>query len=155
METIKESVEVGVSLNTAYNQWTQFESFPKFMEGVDSVTQIDDTHLRWVADVNGEKREWQAEIVEQVPDQRVIWRATEGNGPNGMVTFEPLGAESTLITVELSYEPEGLKQQLGAMVGLDERRVNGDLERFTQLGEAMGNETGACRDEVHAGERRP
>jgi uncharacterized membrane protein len=155
METIKESVEVGVSLDTAYNQWTQFESFPKFMEGVDSVTQIDDTHLRWVADVNGEKREWQAEIVEQVPDQRVIWRATEGNGPNGMVTFEPLGAESTLITVELSYEPEGLKQQLGAMVGLDERRVNGDLERFKQLVEAMGTETGAWRDEVHAGERRP
>jgi uncharacterized membrane protein len=155
VETVKESIEVGAPIRTAYNQWTQFESFPEFMEGVDSVTQIDDTHLSWVADVSGEKRGWQAEIVEQVPDQQIIWRATDGNGPNGMVTFEPLGPDSTLITVEMSYEPEGLKQQLGAKVGLDERRVKGDLERFKEVIETTGAETGAWRDEVHAGERRP
>jgi uncharacterized membrane protein len=155
VETVKETIEVGVPLTTAYNQWTQFESFPKFMEGVESVTQTDDTHVRWVADVNGERREWQAEIVEQVPDQRIIWRATDGDGPNGMVTFEPLGPESTLITVEMSYEPEGVKQQLGAAVGLDGRQVKGDLQRFKELVETMGTETGAWRDEVHAGERRP
>jgi uncharacterized membrane protein len=155
VETVKESIEVGVPLSTAYNQWTQFESFPKFMEGVESVTQIDATHLNWVAEVSGERRDWQAEIVEQVPDQRIIWRATDGSGPNGMVTFESLGADSTLITVEMSYEPEGIKQQLGSKVGLDERRVNNDLERFKKLVETMGTETGAWREEVHAGERKP
>jgi len=154
METIKESIETNVPVSTAYNQWTQFEEFPKFMEGVESVTQIDDTHLRWVAEVGGQRREWQAEIVEQVPDERITWRATDGNGPNGLVTFEPLGEDSTLITVEMSYEPEGLKEQLGAKIGFDSRQVKEDLNRFKQLVETMGTETGAWRGEVHAGVRR-
>jgi uncharacterized membrane protein len=154
METIKESIEAAVPLSTAYNQWTQFEEFPKFMDGVESVEQADDTHLRWAAEVGGERREWQAEIVEQVPDKKVAWRATGGNGPNGIVTFEPLGADTTLITVEMSYEPEGLKETLGAKVGLDSRQVEEDLQRFKQLVEAVGQETGAWRGEVHAGQRR-
>jgi uncharacterized membrane protein len=154
METIKESIDVNVPVSTAYSQWTQFEQFPKFMEGVESVTQIDDTHLRWAANVGGARREWEAEIVEQVTEQKVAWRATSGNGPNGIVTFEPLGPESTLITVEMSYEPEGLKEQLGAKVGVDSRQVAADLKRFKQLVETMGAETGAWRGEVHAGERR-
>jgi uncharacterized membrane protein len=153
METIKESIEVAVPVSTAYNQWTQFEEFPKFMDGVESVEQVDDTHLRWVAEVGGERREWQAEIVEQVPDKKVAWRATGENGPNGIVTFEPLGADTTLITVEMSYEPEGLKETLGAKVGLDSRQVQEDLQRFKQLAEAVGLETGAWRGEVHAGQR--
>jgi uncharacterized membrane protein len=154
METIKETIDVNVPVSTAYDQWTQFEQFPKFMEGVESVTQIDDTHLGWAASVGGAHREWKAEIVEQVPEQKIAWRATSGNGPNGIVTFEPLGPESTLITVEMSYEPDGLKEQLGAKVGVDSRQVAADLKRFKQLVETMGAETGAWRGEVHAGERR-
>ena len=153
METIKASIDVHVPVSTAYNQWTQFEQFPKFMESVESVTQIDDTHLAWAANIGGARREWQAEIMEQVPDQKIAWRATSGNGPNGLVLFEQLGPDSTLVTVEMSYEPDGLMQQLGAKVGLDSRQVDADLERFKQLVETTGAETGAWRGEVQAGER--
>jgi uncharacterized membrane protein len=154
METVKESVEVNVPVKTAYNQWTQFTEFPKLMEGIEAVEQIDDTHLRWVAEVSGERREWTAEIVEQVRDARIAWRAVDGNGPNGIVTFEPLGEDRTLIVVEMTYEPEGLKETLGAKIGRDSRQVREDLERFKELVEALGTETGAWRGEVHAGERR-
>jgi len=154
METIKESIEVGVPVSTAYNQWTQFEDFPKFMDGVQSVEQLDDTHLRWIAEVSGETRDWQAEIVEQVPDQKIAWRAIDVNGPNGIVTFEPLGEATTLVTAEMSYEPEGLKEQLGAKIGLDSRQVKEDLNRFKEIVETMGAETGAWRGEVHAGDRQ-
>jgi uncharacterized membrane protein len=153
METIKESIDVLVPVSTAYNQWTQFEQFPKFMEGVESVTQIDETHLSWAANVGGQRREWQAEIAEQAPDQRIAWTATSGNGPNGLVTFEPLGPDSTLVKVEMSYEPDGLMEQVGAKIGLDSRQVAGDLKRFKQLVETMDAETGAWRGEVHAGDR--
>ena len=154
METVKEAIQVDVPVSTAYNQWTQFEEFPKFMDGVESVEQIDDTHLRWVAEVGGERREWLAETVEQVPDEKLAWRAVDGIGPNGIVTFEPLGEEKTLITVEMSYEPEGFKETLGAKVGLDNRQVREDLERFKQVVEVLGRETGAWRGEVHSGQRR-
>jgi uncharacterized membrane protein len=153
METIKATIDVQVPVSTAYNQWTQFEQFPKFMEGVESVTQTDDAHLSWAANIGGARREWQAEIVEQVPDEKIAWRATSGNGPNGLVQFEPLGPDSALVTVEMSYEPEGLMEQLGAKVGLDSRQVASDLKEFKQLVETMGAETGAWRGEVHAGER--
>jgi uncharacterized membrane protein len=153
MEAIKESIDLSVPVSTAYNQWTQFEQFPKFMEGVESVTQIDDTHVRWAANVGGAHREWEAEIVEQVPDRKIAWRATSGNGPNGIVTFEQLGPDATLITVEMSYEPDGMMEQLGSKVGIDSRQVAGDLKHFKQLVETMGAETGAWRGEVHAGER--
>jgi uncharacterized membrane protein len=154
METIRESIEVDVPVRTAYNQWTQFEEFPQFMEGVESLKQIDDTHLQWVAEISGKRREWQAEIVDQVPDQKVAWRAVDGNGPNGIVEFEPLGEDKTLVTVEMAYEQEGFTEQLGAKVGIDSRQVKGDLERFKQLIEVRGVETGAWRGEVHAGEPR-
>ena len=154
METIRESIEVDVPVSTAYNQWTQFEEFPRFMEGVASVKQIDDTHLRWVAEIASERRDWEAEIVEQVPDQKIAWRAVDGKGPNGVVTFEPLGEDKTLVMVEMSYEAEGFKEQLGAKIGIDSRQVKDDLERFKQLIESRGVESGAWRGEVHAGERR-
>ena len=154
METIRESIEVDVPVSTAYNQWTQFEEFPKFMEGVESVEQVDDTRLRWIAEVGGERREWEAEIIEQVPDSKVAWRAVEGNGPNGVVTFEPLGGTKTMVEVDMSYEPEGLKEQLGSKIGSDSRQVKQDLERFKELLEGMGTETGAWRGEVHSGEAR-
>ena len=154
METIKESIQVNVPVSTAYNQWTQFEDFPKFMEGVQSVEQLDDTHLRWIAEVSGETRDWQAEIVEQVTDQKIAWTAVDVNGPNGIVTFEPLGDSTTMMTVEMSYEPEGLKEQLGAKIGLDSRQVKEDLKRFTEIVETMGSESGAWRGEVRSGERQ-
>ena len=154
METVNETIQIDVPVSTAYNQWTQFQEFPKFMDAVEAVEQIDDTHLRWVAEISGERREWQAEIVEQVPDEKLAWRSEGGNGPNGIVTFEPLGEEKTLLTVEMSYEPEGLKETLGAKIGMDARQVQEDLQRFKQLVEALGEETGAWRGEVQSGQRR-
>ena len=154
MTTVKESIEVDVPVSTAYNQWTQFEEFPKFMEGVESVKQIDDTHLRWVAEVGGKRREWQAEIVDQVPDQKIAWRAIDDNGPNGIVEFEPLGEDKTLIAVEMAYEPESITEQLGSAMGVDSRQVKRDLERFKELVESRGVESGAWRGEVDAGETR-
>jgi uncharacterized membrane protein len=154
VSTIQESIEVNVPVQTAYNQWTQFEEFPKFMEGIESVRQLDDTHLRWKAEVGGKKREWNAEIVEQLPDKTIAWRATEGNGPDGVVTFEPVGADKTKVTVEMSYETEGLVEELGSKLGADSRQVKGDLERFKELIESRGVESGAWRGEVRAGETR-
>jgi uncharacterized membrane protein len=152
MATVKESIEVNVPVSTAYNQWTQFEEFPKFMEGVESVKQLDDTRLQWVAEVGGKRREWVAEIVEQEPDKKIAWRSADENGPNGIVEFEPLGEDKTLITVEMAYEPEGVAEQLGSAIGVDSRHVKGDLELFKRLIEVRGVESGAWRGEVHAGE---
>ncbi len=154
MSTIKESIEVNVPVNTAYNQWTQFEEFPKFMEGVESVTQLDETHLRWVAEIGGQRREWQAEITEQVPDQRIAWKATEGNDPDGVVTFQSVGQDETQVTVEMTFKPEGVVEQLGSAIGSDSRQVKGDLERFKKLIESRGVESGAWRGEVRAGDTR-
>jgi len=154
VKTIRESIEVDVPVSAAYNQWTQFEEFPRFMEGVESVKQLDDRHLKWIAEVGGKRREWQAEIVEQVPDEKVAWRAIDGIGPNGIVEFEPLGEDKTLVTVEMAYEPEGVTEQLGSAVGVDSRQVKSDLDRFKQLIESRGVESGAWRGEVRAGETR-
>jgi uncharacterized membrane protein len=153
MAHVEQSIEVMVPVSTAYNQWTQFEEFPQFMEGVESVTQIDDTHLHWVAEIGGERREWDAEITAQEPDQRVAWQAIGGHGNSGVVTFQPLDQGSTRINVRFEYEAEGLKEQLGSAVGVDSRRVKGDLERFKQFIEARGVETGAWRGRVEEGER--
>jgi len=153
MSTIEETIDVQVPVSTAYNQWTQFEEFPKFMEGVESVTQLDDYHLRWVAEVGGEKREWQAEIVDQQPDHKVAWRSVEGKETGGVVTFEPIDAGATRVMVEMSWEPEGLKEKAGAAIGLDSGRVKGDLERFKDLIESRGAESGAWRGETGNGER--
>jgi len=153
MAHVEESIEVNVPVSTAYNQWTQFEEFPRFMEGVESVRQTDDTHLHWVAEVGGERREWDAEITEQVPDQRVAWMAIGGHGNSGIVTFQPMDEDSTRITVRIEHETEGLKEQLGSALGADSRRVKGDLDRFKEFIEARGRETGAWRGEVESGQR--
>jgi uncharacterized membrane protein len=152
METIRESIEVEVPVSTAYNQWTQFEEFPQFMDGVESVKQLDDTHVLWNAEIGGQRREWRAEIVEQEPDKKIAWRAENEKGPNGIVEFEPLGEEKTLATVEIAYEPEGLTEQLGSKVGYDSRQVKDDLERFKNLVESRGAESGAWRGEVRSGD---
>jgi uncharacterized membrane protein len=153
MARVEESIEVNVPVSTAYNQWTQFEEFPEFMEGVESVKQIDDTHLRWVAEIGGKRHEWTAEIVEQKPDKMVAWRALEGHDNSGTVTFEPLDQNRTRINVVMEHETEGLTETLGSALGADSRRVNGDLERFKELVESRGAETGAWRGEVEQGQR--
>ncbi len=148
MTTIEESIEVKVPVRTAYDQWTQFEEFPRFMAGVESVTQLDDTHLRWVAEYGGEREEWTAEITEQVPDQRIAWKGQGGVQQSGVVTFEPLDEARTKITVEMEWQPEGFKEKAGAMVGADSRSVGEDLDRFKEMIEARGVETGAYRGSV-------
>jgi uncharacterized membrane protein len=153
MAEVHESIEVNVPVSTSYNQWTQFETFPRFMEGVESVTQLDDTRLHWVAEFGGKQHEWDAKIVEQVPDQRVAWRSVDGKGVDGVVTFTPLGPDGTRIEVEMSWETEGMLESLGSALGADDRRVKGDLERFKELIESQGVETGAWRGEVRAGQR--
>ncbi len=152
MTKIEESIEVDVPVTTAYNQWTQFEDFPQFMEGVESVSQTDDTHLHWAAEIAGNREEWEAEITEQRPDERVAWRAIAGRGNSGVVTFQPLGEGRTRVDVQMEYEVEGLTEKLGSAVGADDRRVKGDLERFKQFIENRGTETGAWRGEVESGE---
>jgi uncharacterized membrane protein len=149
--SVEESIVVDVPVHVAYNQWTQFEEFPKFMEGVDSVTQMDDTHLRWRAEVGGEAREWTAEIVEQVPDSRIWWRALDIKGPNGVVTFRPHDENGTEVTVRMEYEPDDFKETVGSLAGVDSRRVKGDLERFKEFLETRQRETGAWRREVREG----
>ena len=153
MATITESIDVEVPVRTAYNQWMQFEEFPEFMEGVQSVDQIDDTHLHWVADAGGKQHAWTAEITEQRPDERVAWRALDGHGNAGVVTFHRRGEDGTRVTVQMEHATEGLFEQIGSALGIDSRRVKGDLERFKDLIESRGGETGAWRGEVDQGER--
>ena len=152
MAEVDESVEVSVPVSTAYNQWTQFEDFPQFMDGVKSVQQTDETHLHWVAEVAGRRHEWDAEITYQDPDRHIAWRAIDGKKNTGAVKFEPLGDDRTRIKVRMSYEAEGVAESVGDALGVDDRGVRADLERFKQLVESRGSETGAWRGEVRGGE---
>ena len=154
MAKIEKSLEVDVPVRTAYNQWTQFEEFPQFMEAIDEVRQLDDTHLHWVASFGGRRHEWDAEITEQRPDAVVAWRSIDGKGNAGVVRFRPIDENRTEITVEMEWEAEGLVEQLGSALGSDERRVEGDLERFKELIERRGVESGAWRGQVDQGEVR-
>jgi uncharacterized membrane protein len=146
--SVEQSIEVDVPVSTAYNQWTQVEEFPKFMDGVDEVRQIDDTHLHWVASFGGSQHEWDAEITEQTPDQRIAWKNTTGKENAGVVSFHRLDDAQTRIMVQLDFVPEGIKEKLGDALGAPDRRVKGDLERFKELIESRGGESGAWRGEV-------
>ena len=148
MKTIEESIEIEVPVSTAYNQWMQFESFPEFMEGIERVEQKGDTRLHWVAKIGGVKREWDAEITEQHPDHRVAWKALEQDGPNGVVSFHKLDDSRTKVMVQMEYDPEGVKESVGSVIGLDSRRVQNDLESFKDFIESRGSETGAWRGDV-------
>jgi uncharacterized membrane protein len=152
MPTVEQSIEVNVPVTAAYNQWTQFEEFPSFMEGVEEVRQLDDTHLHWVVAHGGQTYAWDAEITEQRPDELVSWRSTEGKGNAGVVAFQPIDENTTRVTVELEWEIEGMMDRLGAAIGADGQRVKSDLERFKEMIEARGEETGAWRGEVEQGE---
>jgi len=147
-QVIEDAIEVDVPVSTAYNQWTQFEEFPLFMQGVEHVEQRDDTRLHWIASVAGRTVEWDAKILEQHPDRQISWISEDGKKTRGTVTFEPLGERRTLIRLSMSYQVEGPVEQLGSAAGLDAARVRGDLERFKQLVESRGVESGAWRGEV-------
>lgn len=148
MASIEKTIDVDVPVTTAYNQWTQFEEFPRFMEGVEQVHQLDDQRLHWVADVAGKKKEWNAKIVEQTPDQRVAWRSEEGDQNAGVVTFHKLAEGKTRVALQMEYEPEGIVESAGSSLGFVSRRVEGDLERFKEFIEARGTETGGWRGSV-------
>src|SRR5690606_22105952 len=145
---VTETIDVDRDVRSVYNQWTQFEEFPRFMEGVDRVQQIDDRHLHWEVDIVGVDREFDAEITEQTPDQRIAWRSRTGVDQGGVVTFHPLNDEQTRVTLQLTFEPEGLVERAGDTLGLVAARVEGDLKRFKEFIESRGSETGAWRGEV-------
>ena len=151
MATIEKSIDVGVPVSVAYDQWTQFEEFPKFMEGVVEVRQIDDKHLQWTAEVGGERHSWMAEIVEQQPDRVIAWRSVDGVPNSGRVEFEPI-ENGTHVEVDMEYEPEGFKEAVGALLGVDGGQVEEDLERFKDLVESRQAPTGAWRGRIESGE---
>jgi uncharacterized membrane protein len=151
MPRIEESIEVDVPVRTAYNQWTQFEEFPRFMDGVERVDQKDTTHLHWVANVGGRRKEWDAEITEQKPDRKVAWHSTSGAQNGGEVTFEPIDENRTRVTVRMDVDPDGIVENVGGALGIPQRQVKEDLERFKRFIESRGTETGAWRGEVRGG----
>jgi uncharacterized membrane protein len=155
MSTVDKSIEVNVPLSTAYNQWTQFEDFPKFMEGVKEVRQLDDTHLHWSASIGGKDEEWDAEITEQVPDQRIAWTSRGGARNGGIVTFHRISDGVTRIMLQIEYDPQSFTEKAGDLLGLVSRRVEGDLERFKDFIESRGQETGAWRGSVQQGQTQP
>jgi hypothetical protein len=148
---VEKSIQVDVPVGTAYNQWTQFEDFPHFMGGVKEVRQLDDRRLHWVAEIAGVRREWEASILEQVPDQKIAWAATAGATNAGAVRFQPAGPGSTTVYLSLEYEPEGVVEQVGDKLGIVERQVTSDLERFKRLIEDQGYASGAWRGAVNEG----
>ena len=148
MSTVVESVDVAVPVSTAYNQWTQFEQFPKFMEGVTEIRQTDPTHLHWVVDVAGVHREFDTEITEQHSDERVAWTSLAGPRHAGVVTFHRLDENHTRITAQMEIDPDGIVEQVGDKTGIVDRRVKGDMKRFRDFIEARGQETGAWRGDV-------
>ncbi|MFD4194446.1 MULTISPECIES: SRPBCC family protein [Amycolatopsis] len=149
MSTITESVDVNVDVRTAYNQWTQFESFPEFMEGVEEIRQLDDTHTHWVTKIGGAKREFDATITEQHPDERVAWRSDSGPSHAGVITFHRIDDRKTRVTAQMDIDPEGFVEQAADKLGILDRRVHGDMERFKAFIEKRGGqETGAWRGDV-------
>jgi len=156
MPKIEDTIDVQVPVQQAYNQWTQFEEFPKFMEGIQSVQQLDETHVHWVAEIRGESREWTTEITEQRTDEKVAWKTIKGEVKNdGVVTFEPMGDAQTRVNVQMDVEGDSAAENVaGDLLGVVKTQVRGDLERFKQLIENRGEETGAWRGEVREGETK-
>ena len=148
MSTIEQSLDVNVPVHTAYNQWTQFEEFPQFMEGVEEIRQLDDKRLHWRANVGGKEKEWDAVITEQIPDQRIAWKNTTGAKNAGVVTFHRINDKTTRVMLQLEYDPEGIIENVGDAIGVVSSRVRGDLERFQEFIEERGSETGAWRGKV-------
>ena len=150
MKTIKQSIIVNIPVTQTYNQWTQFEEFPHFMEGVKKVKQLDDKRLHWEAEIAGKSEMWDAEIIEQIPDQRIAWRSTNGAKNSGTIHFSAQGVNQTEVTLEVNYEPEGMIENLGDLLGLVSIRVSGDLARFKEFIETRHSATGGWRGEIPA-----
>ena len=148
MSTVEKSIEANVPVSTAYNQWTQFEEFPRFMEGVKSVRQLDNKRLHWKTVIGGKEEDFDAIIDEQVPDQRIAWHSTIGPKQGGVVTFHRLSDNKTRIMLQMEYDPQGFVEKAGDMLGAVSRRIQGDLERFKKFIESRGSETGAWRGEI-------
>jgi uncharacterized membrane protein len=148
MSSVNESIEVNVPISTAYNQWTQFEEFPRFMNSVHEVKQLDNEHLHWRADVAGKPEEWDAEITEQIPDQRIAWRSISGAKNAGVVTFNKISDSTTRVTLQMDYEPQTFGEQIGAALGAVKMEVKSNLKRFKALIESQGTETGAWRGSI-------
>ena len=149
MPRFESSIDVNVPVRIAYDQWTQFEEFPRFMEGVEKVVQRDDKTLHWTAEIAGQRKEWTAEITDQTPDKRIAWKSISGDENAGAVMFESLGPDKTKITLKLDADPEGVVETVGANLGFLERRVNSDLKRFKEFIESRAVPTGAWRGEIH------
>lgn len=149
MSNVTESVDVNVPIRTAYDQWTQFESFPQFMEGVESVTQVGDTRNHWTVELGGATREFDTEITEQHPEERIAWTTVGGDIKQaGVVTFHQIDQNTTRVTIQMDWDPEGVVEKAGALLGVDDRRVKGDAKRFKEFIESRGTETGAWRGDV-------
>jgi uncharacterized membrane protein len=148
MGGVTESVDVAVPVRTAYNQWTQFEEFPRFMEGVQEVRQLSDTMTHWKTEVAGVKREFDARITEQIPDERVAWTSTEGTRQAGVVTFHRLDDSHSRVTAQMEFEPDSTVEKAADKLGVVTHRVKGDLKRFKEFIESRGQETGAWRGQV-------
>src|SRR5438132_1939400 len=146
------SIEVNAPVRAVYNQWTQFEEFPRFMEGVEEVRQEGDKRLFWRAKIGGKVKEWEAEITDQVPDQRIAWESVDGSPNAGTITFEELGPDRTMVTATIEYEPEGFVEKAGDALGIPSGRVEGDLKRFRDFIEERGRETGGWRGQIGEGE---
>jgi uncharacterized membrane protein len=146
--TIEEAIEVDVPVRTAYNQWTQFEDMPRFMDSVKEVRQLDDKHLHWRASIAGKEEEWDAEITEQIPDQRIAWRSTSGVRNAGAVTFQKLSDAKTRIMLQMDYDPESLEEKIGDALGLVKMQTKSNLKRFKEFVERRGAETGAWRGTI-------
>ena len=153
MERTEKSIEIGVPVRIAYNQWTQFEDFPRFMDGVKEVRQLDDTHLHWRAEIWGKEKEWDAEITEQEPDKRISWKSVSGAPNAGTVRFEPVGPDRTRVRLTMAYEPEGVMENVGDSLGVFTARVEHDVEEFKKFIERRGEETGAWRGAVDGSQR--
>jgi uncharacterized membrane protein len=156
MPKVQDSIEVQVPVQQAYNQWTQFEEFPRFMDGIQSVQQLDETHVQWIAEIGGKSRQWTAEITEQRPDEKIAWKTIDGEvKSDGVVTFEQVGENQTRVNVEMDVEGESTAQNVaGELLGVVKDQVHADLERFKRLIESRGDETGAWRGEVQEGETK-
>ncbi len=155
MSRFEETITVDVPVRVAYDQWTQFEDFPKFMDGVEKVEQVTDKTLRWTASVAGQNKEWMADIVDQTPDTRIAWKSTDGAENAGAVLFRPLGPTQTEVTLRMDAEPDGPIEAVGDALGFLERRVHGDLERFKESVETEGGTGKGWRGEIHGDEVQP
>jgi uncharacterized membrane protein len=152
---VVQTVDVAVPVRTAYNQWTQFESFPKFMEGVERIEQLTPTRTHWVTKIAGVEREFDAEITEQHPDERVAWRTARGTHQSGVVTFHRIDDRTTRVTLQLEHDPSGFVEKVGEALGIVERRVKGDLQKFKEFIESRGREEGGWRGDVDRSPQQP